>query len=131
MSQITQTFVGAEIDGTTLRVVRLEGRTVVYYEKFRQLNSSAVASVMHQGKSKNTRAVLSWGSSGVAMQRVQAPGVVARKMQPVIRELINRHLPSGSELPGAVSFSRGLMLQDPLQWLARSLQRRRLICAMN
>jgi hypothetical protein len=101
MSQTTQTFVGAEIDGTTLRVVRLEGRTVVYYEKFRQLNSSAVASVMHQGKSKNTRAVLSWGSSGVAMQRVQAPGVVARKMQPVIRELINRHLPSGSELPGA------------------------------
>ena len=48
MSQITQTFVGAEIDGTTLRVVRLEGRTVVYYEKFRQLNSSAVASIMHQ-----------------------------------------------------------------------------------
>lgn len=101
MSRTTQTIVGAEIDGTTLRVVRLEGRTVVYYEKFRQLNSTAVASVMNQGKSKNTQALLSWGSSGVTMQRVPAPGVVARKMQPVITEMINRHVPSGSELPGA------------------------------
>ena len=101
MSRATQSIVGAEVDGSTLRVVRLEGRTVVHYEKFRQLNSTAVASIMHQGKSKNNRAVLSWGSAGVTMQRVQAPGVVARKMQPVIKEVINRHFPSGSELPGA------------------------------
>ena len=58
MSRATQSIVGAEVDGSTLRVVRLEGRTVVHYEKFRQLNSTAVASIMHQGKSKNTRAVL-------------------------------------------------------------------------
>lgn len=79
MSRTTQTIVGAEIDGTTLRVVRLEGRTVVYYEKFRQLNSTAVASVMNQGKSKNTQALLSWGSSGVTMQRVPAPGLLPAK----------------------------------------------------
>lgn len=101
MSRTTQSIVGAEVDGSTLRVVRLEGRTVVHYEKFRQLNSTAIASIMREGKSKNTRTVLSWGSSGVTMQRVQAPGVVARKMQPAIREVINRHVPSGSELPGA------------------------------
>ncbi len=96
-----QTLIGAEIDGSTLRVVRLEGRTVVYFEKFQHLNSAAVASTMRQNSGKKAKAVLSWGSSGVTMHRVPAPGVVARKMQPVISELINRHLPSGSELPGA------------------------------
>ena len=61
MSRTTQAIVGAEVDGSTLRVVRLEGRTVVHYEKFRQLNSTAIAAIMREGKSKNTRTVLSWG----------------------------------------------------------------------
>lgn len=101
MKTASRSFIGAEIDGSTLRIVRLEGRTVVYFEKFHQLTNSAVASTIRRNSGKKAKAVLSWGSSGVTMHRVPAPGVVARKMQPVISELINRHLPSGSELPGA------------------------------
>jgi hypothetical protein len=95
--------IGAEIDGSTLRVVRVEDNVVVHYEKFSHLSSAAsVAAIRHLSTSSgHVQVVISWASPGTAMQRVSAHELVVPKTDEMIREVINRHIPAGSGLPGA------------------------------
>jgi len=93
--------IGAEIDGSTLSVVRIEDNTVVYYERFSHLSGTAAAAMIRQLLTGRDRAVMSWASVGIATRRVPVPALVERKMDAAIREVINRHIPAGSELPGA------------------------------
>ncbi len=93
--------VGAELDGSTLRVVRIEDRTIVYYERFQHLSSTSAAAMMRQVLKSNDSAVLAWASTGVAVRRIPVPVIADRKPTQIIREIINRHIPAGSELPGA------------------------------
>jgi len=93
--------VGAELDGSTLRVVRIEDRTIVYYERFQHLSSTSAAAMMRQVLKGNGSAVLAWASTGIAVRRIPVPLIADRKPTQIIREIINRHIPAGSELPGA------------------------------
>jgi hypothetical protein len=93
--------IGAEMDGSTLSVVRVEDNTVVYYERFSHLSGTAAAAMIRQLLTGRDRAVMSWASAGVATRRVQVPAIVERKMGAAIRAVIDRHIPAGSELPGA------------------------------
>lgn len=94
-------LVGAELDGSTLRVIKIEDRTITYYERFQNLSSTAAASMMRQVLKGNGSAVLAWASSGIAVRRIPVPLITDRKATQVIREIINRQIPAGSELPGA------------------------------
>ena len=101
MNTKTNLVVGAELDGSTLRVVRIEDRTIVYYERFQHLSSTSAAAMMRQVLKSNDSAVLAWASAGIAVRRIPVPMIDDRKAAQVIREIINRHIPAGSELPGA------------------------------
>ena len=101
MKALGPVTIGAEMDGSTLSVVRVEDNTVVYYERFSHLSGTAAAAMVRQMLTGHDRAVLSWASAGVATRRVPVPAMVERKMDAAIREVINRHIPAGSELPGA------------------------------
>ena len=94
-------LVGAELDGSTLRVIKIEDRTVTYYERFQNLNITSVAAMMRQVLKGNGSAVLAWASSGIAVRRIPVPLITDRKATQLIREIINRQIPAGSELPGA------------------------------
>jgi hypothetical protein len=93
--------VGAELDGSTLRVIRVEDRTITYYERFPNLSSTSAAAMMRQVLKGNGSAVLAWASPGIAVRRIPVPLITDRKATQVIREIINRQIPAGSELPGA------------------------------
>ena len=93
---------GAEIDGSTLVVVRVEDNVVVHYERFSHLSNVASAAAIRQlsTSSANVQAVIAWASPGTVVQRVSAHELAVPKTDEMIRAVINQHIPAGIGLPG-------------------------------
>lgn len=95
--------IGAEIDGSTLTLVRVEESTVVYYERFSHLGGLATAAMIRQLATLpgRDRVVISWASPGTATRRVSTHELATLEAEATIDEIVNRHIPAGSQLPGA------------------------------
>ena len=114
MSRRPSTMFGAELDGTTLRLVRVEGSRVTAYEQVTITGQNSAARIMRHHLGRRGTGVLAWASPGIALRRSPLPSVPDRQVASAVRDVLDRHLPGGGALPGA-----GLV--RPLQDSARSL----------
>jgi hypothetical protein len=91
---------GAEYDGTVLRLVRMHDRRVTQYQTFSATITEASALIRSE-MDRQTKCVMAWGSPGASVRRSSVPRVPARQLLVAARELVNRQLPGGADRPGA------------------------------
>lgn len=103
---------GAEYDGTVLRLVRMHDRRVTQYQTFAATTSEA-ATLIRSQMDRHTRCVVAWGSPGATVRRSRVPGVSARQLPLAAREMLNRQLPGGSDRPGAGMVVSGVNTPTP------------------
>jgi hypothetical protein len=103
---------GAEYDGSVLRLVRMHDRRVTHYQTFAATISEASTLIRSQ-MDRQTRCVVAWGSPGVTVRRSNVPGVSARQLPLAAREMLNRHLPGGADRPGAGMVVSGVNTPTP------------------
>jgi hypothetical protein len=112
VSRSPSPVVGAEYDGTVLRMVRMHGSQVTSYQSFAATPAEASA-LMRSQLDRRTRGLVSWGSPGATVRRSLLPGVSTRQLPVAAREIINRHIPGGSQRPGAGMAISGLHTDTP------------------
>jgi hypothetical protein len=106
------TVLGAEYDGTVLRLVRMHGHSVVRYQTF-SANTTEAAHLIREQVDRNTTCMVAWGSPGSMLRRSPLPGLPRRQLPLAARELLNRQLPAGAHRPGAGMAISGLHSPTP------------------
>lgn len=99
---------GAEFDGSTLRLVWLADRTVLAYERVAGVSADDLGPLLRRfakakpaGRRAMRRGVLSWASPGVSTRRAHAAEGPLRRRVASISEVLDTFIPGGSTLPGA------------------------------
>ena len=100
MKRKPSTVLGAEYDGTVLRLVRMQDRQVTRYQTFAATTAEASALIRTQ-MDRHSSCMMAWGSPGSTVRRCALPRVGPRQLPFAARTMLNRQFPGGSERPGA------------------------------
>jgi hypothetical protein len=112
VKRASATVLGAEYDGSVLRLVRMQGHNVVRYQTF-SANTTEAAVLIREQVDRHTTCMVAWGSPGSMLRRSPLPGLPRRQLPVAARELLNRQLPAGAQRPGAGMAISGLHSPTP------------------
>lgn len=93
--------VGVEVDGSLLRVVRVEGDRPVGFERVIADDAGDLGLLARAAVAGRASGAVAWSSPGIVIRRAPLPGRADRRMVPVAREMLDRHLPGAGHLPAA------------------------------
>lgn len=101
VSRRRRLVIGAELDGSTLRMLRLDGLRVVTYETMEGVSVGMAAEAVKRALGRGDRAVLSWASPGSLVRRTTLLDPSPRRAVDSVRGVLEQHVPGGGNLAGA------------------------------